>query len=138
MCHDFDCYHDLVVLGFLDFVRQFWSPWPNHQLVWLFDIKVTCFVWQWLAGDATHEKNIRLSRDSIFSREAGKIPAKYNCLVQLWCPLMKTAIGKVNDDPYYCAIKLVVVLWSKFHFFKTPENAVSVLICLCKIFCSPC
>ena len=124
---------------FFYFVRQFWSPWPDHQLVWLSGIKVTCFVWQWQAGDAKHEKNTRLSRVSISPNLADKILAKSDCAVQLWCLLMGTAIGQVNDGPYNYVVELVVGLWSKFRLIRAQLiRAVSILICLCKIFCSPC
>ena len=145
MCHDFNCSHDQVASVFLQvasvflhFVRQFWSPWPNHQLVWLSDKTVTCFVRQRLAGDAQHEKNTWLRRVLISPNLSGKILAKSDCAVQLWCLLMGTAIGKVNDGPYYCAKELVVRLCSIFNLSKAPRSAVSTLICLCKTFCACC
>ena len=123
---------------FFHFVRYIKAPWPNYQLLWLSDIKVTCCVWQWLAGDAKQEKNTRLSKVSISLNLAGKIHAKSDCAVQLWCLPMETEIGKVNDGPYYCPVGLIVGLWFKFHLIRAPRSADSIPICLCKIFCSPC
>ena len=44
---------------------------------------------------------------------------------------------KKNQEAW-CVAELVVGLWSKFHLIRAPKRAVSIPLCLCKIFCSCC
>ena len=127
-----------IGICFSSFCQTFLIPLTWSSLVWLSEINVTCCVWHWLAGDAGREKNTRLIRVSISPHLSGKTLAESDSTVKLWCLLMGTAMGQVNDSPYYCVVELVVGLWSKFHLFKAPRSAVSTLICLCKMFCSCC
>ena len=45
------------------------------------------------------QKISRVSRGSISPNLAGKILAKSDCAVSLWCLLMDSALEQVNDGP---------------------------------------